>query len=192
VRQAQNLDIDPATFGDVTVNEGHVRIGGLELRARWQRVANLTLEASGNWLDADYDDYRPLRVGPRGLRRYDLSGNRLQWVSEYQLHGSAEYRRRVRVANRDLSAYVLLDAAINGPRPWEDFNRNVSPREDLVNLRGGLETRRWRFAVFVENLLDEDYFTNYVAGFRFPFAGGTDLAAPGRPRQIGVRLALSY
>lgn len=194
IDDAQNLDLDRLAFAEVTSNKGNVRIVGAELALRARLGDHAELGLAGTVNDADYDDYRPFRFGPRGPATYDLSGNGVQWVAEYAVAGTLHLHHAVTLAGLPAEAFMNLALDLTGPRPWDDFAVNESPRYAVLDLRTGFETRAHhaRLSVFVDNLLDEGYYTNYVAGFTFPFAGGSDLGAPGRPRLVGVEFDWRY
>ena len=65
--------------------------------------------------------------------------------------------------------------------PWE------VPSFDVVNLRAGLETDKYSVVLYVENLLDETYFTN---AYQKAFTGGLHIE-PGVQR-YGIRARFNF
>ena len=191
IKNAQNLDLDLATGVEVTRNKGNAEILGFELRFVARPVGGLTIDLAGTWLDHKYENFRALRFGPAGPTVIDFSGNDLQWVADYQAVAQADYRRPVMIFGHPITASIRLAANFSGPMAWDDFNSAFSKKRELVDLTLGLERGTWGAQFFVDNAFDEDYFTNFISGFRFPFAG-SDLGVPGPERQFGLRLTWRY
>ena len=188
VKNAQNLDLDFNSITEVTTNKGRNEILGVEGRLRWRVLNGLDVDLAATWLDHRYANYRARRFGPAGPTTYDFSGNALQWVADYQVVTALDYRRPLSVTGRALDGRVRLVARFTGPQAWDDFNTAFAPSREVVDLSVGVAGgSAWSVDVFVDNLFDEAYFTNYVPAYAFPFAA-SDLGAPAAPRQGGLRL----
>lgn len=191
IKDAQNLDIDLATVTEITANKGNAEIIGFEVQLSATPLTGLTVDLSGSWLDHEYNNYRAFRFGPAGPAVIDFTGNDLQWVADYQALAAVDYRRPLALFGRSLTGAVTVNASFLGPMAWDDFNSAFSDDRQVVDVTLALEHPRWRAQLFVDNLFNAEFFTNFVSAFRFPFAG-SDLAAPGPERQVGVRVTWRF
>lgn len=191
IKNAQNLDIDLATVLEITRNKGNAEIIGIEMRLVARPLEGLTFDLAGTWLDHEYDNFRAFRIGPAGPATIDFTRNDLQWVADYQAVAQVDYHRPISIAGTPIAASARVATSFTGPSAWDDFNSAYAKERQLIDLTLGLERGAWRTQFFVDNLLDEDYFTNFVAGFRFPFAG-SDLGVRGEERQLGIRVSWRY
>ena len=62
-----------------------------------------------------------------------------------------------------------------------------TPDYDVVNLRGGFFRGQWEVAVYVENLLDEDYYTGTQENF-----GLTGIRLRPHPRKLGTNVSFHF
>lgn len=189
----QLYEIDPVFLTDFTLNKGEARIRGVELEVIAQLNDHWSMRAELSWLNAKYTDYQAIRSGPSGVRLYDFDDNNLPHVPEYQGLLTVSYTSGV----RDILGYYARffgDLAIkaNGVKYWDDFNESKQRPIQVVNLKVGLETDRFRIRVFADNLFDEDYFANYVEGYTFPLAGGSALAVRAGERRAGIDISVSF
>lgn len=114
-------------------------------------------------------------------------------MPEYEAMLSTQYTRHVgQLFEQDIQATGRIDARFGGSKAWDDFNSAFSKEIQIFNTSVNFAVNKWQLNLFVNNVLDEDYFTNYVAGFRFPFAGGDALGVRGAPRHWGMSVQYDY
>ena len=189
----QLYEFDPVLLIDYTLNKGEARIRGIELEVIAKLNDHWSMRAELSWLNAKYTDYQAIRSGPSGVQFYDFDDNDLPHVPEYQGLLTVSYTSPV----RDMlgsQAIFFGDLAIkaNGVKYWDDFNESKQRPIQVVNLKAGIKTDRFKIRAFVDNLFDEDYFANYVEGYTFPLAGGSALAIRAGERRVGIDISVSF
>ncbi len=189
----QIFELDLATVNLFTANKGIGETKGIELEGTWQATEHLSFNGGITYTSAKFKEFTAVRPGPTGIASFDFSGNKLQFVPEYEAVLSAQYSRFIGlVLDEPITATGRIDARFGGPKAWDDFNSAFSKDIQVVNTNLTLEGKQWRLNLFVNNVLDEKYFTNFITAFRFPFTGGDSLGARGAPRHWGVSLSLDY
>ncbi|OCC23480.1 hypothetical protein MB02_12170 [Croceicoccus estronivorus] len=189
--QSQQIDIGGALTAYIA-NVGTVRTQGLEFDASLRPMRNLSLFASGSYVDAIYKDYQnaPCPVEYLGLQTScDLSGRHLPGVSRYSLSLGGEYAAEV-----SSSAEVYL----SGNYSYRSkFNGTYNLAEDAVidgygvtNLRIGLRhvDGQWDISLYARNLFNTKYYNSINAA---AFNTGQYSGGPGDPRTYGVTLRTS-
>ncbi|QIB64133.1 TonB-dependent receptor [Kineobactrum salinum] len=145
-------------------------LGG-ELEISAVLTENLVVNFSAGYVDAEFDDFTNAFVDGE---LYDLSGQAMPNAPEWTFSGDAEYRFtfadrydsfvRLEWFHRD----EILPDLVALVRQDEGFPFRV-PSYDHFNLRAGIETDRFSVTAYVENLFDEEYFTN---AYQKAFLGG--------------------
>lgn len=138
-------------------------------------VEGLSLQVSGNWNDSSYTS-----VIPGAVVRV---GDRVDLVPKWTLNGSINY---IKTLADELTGTLYLGAQYMSKRE----NRGimglfVGDDITLVTGRVGVETGRYRFAVFAENLLNEN--GNMAPNITRPF----QVLRP-RPRTVGAEVRVSF
>ena len=178
----------------VTENAASAEVTGIDVDVTWQVSEALTLVASGNLLNARYEDYigsgkvfleMPWGPGPGATDVTGLDYGGEDMLRAPNLSAFLEARYEIRLT----SALVPVSISWSYKDNY-DFDFIISPetallRQDsysLLNARVGFEptTSRWSLAIWGRNLTDEEYFDDVV------IAGPTGLRGSfGPPRTYG-------
>ncbi len=117
---------------------------------------------------------------------YDLSGRSLPRAPKWTLHADTQYNFAI---GASLDGYVraewsyrdqsipVFDATIESGFPYR------TPSFDVWNFRAGVQSDRFRLVAYVENALNEQYFTSLDPTFGF-----SGLQVHPSKRSFGVRL----
>ena len=164
-------------FGGL-VNAGDAEIYGIDATLAVEPIRNLTLEVNANVTDT-----KLVKVDPNSTS--NVRGDRLDFVPDYTLAVSAEYRFDWA---SELPGFVRLDYSQIGKASLTDRSlgliRVPTATLNLLNARLGLQHGRWEAELFGENLLSEN-------GLQDPLAA-LGLGVRPRPRTIGVKLRTSF
>jgi len=163
-----------SAFAGTLVNAGNAEIYGVDWSFSVDPVSNLTLQFSGNMTKATLVSILP-------TSQANIKGDRLDYVPDYALSGSAEYRFNW---GTDSPGFARVDYNLIGPSTTTDRSSGIvefpSNVLNLLNARIGFEHGRWAVELFGDNLLDENGRQDALEAVGF----GT---RP-RPRVIGTRL----
>ena len=167
-------------------NGGTAESKGVEFAATFVPTDALTVSFNGAYTDAELTQDTGEPVG-------GFDGDALPFVPEWSFGLSADYEWPVL---GDSMAYVGTTLGYTGDRPgtFGDTNSNSSRLElgsyTTVDLRGGLETGRWAFELYVKNLTDELGETSLDTANTI----ATGWAEMGiiRPMTIGVSASVRY
>lgn len=164
-------------FGGL-VNAGDADIYGADVTLAIEPVSNLTLEVNANVTDTEL-----VKLDPNSTS--NALGDRLDFVPDYTLAASAEYRFDW---GADLPGFARLDYSRIGKSTFTERSVGLimvpTPTLDLLNARIGLRHGRWEAELFGENLLNEN-------GLQDPLAA-LGMGARPRPRTIGLKLRTSF
>ncbi|MEQ9395736.1 TonB-dependent receptor [Haliea sp.] len=159
--------------------------GELEISAAVSE--NFAVNFSAGYVDSEFDDFTNAFVDGA---LYDLSGQSMPNAPEWTFGADAEYRFtfaggydsfvRLEWFHRD----DILPDLVSLVRQDEGFPFQV-PSYDHFNLRAGVETDRFSVTAYVENLFDEEYYTN---AYQKAFLGG--LHVQPSYQTFGVRVTL--
>lgn len=189
LKDRQVVQIDLGTTTQFISNQGDARILGAELELVMRPTAGLTLNLAATVLDPEYTDFTTTTIGPGSVPdTYVLDGNDIPYVPRSDVTLAAEYGHAIRPGEL---LYGRLDFRATGVRYWDEFNVNRQEPRQTFDVSIGYRGRHVEVMAFVRNATDEQYFTNFVPEYRFPFAG-TALGVNGRPRSAGVRLFLRF
>ncbi|MBV7257488.1 TonB-dependent receptor [Pacificimonas sp. WHA3] len=159
---------------------------GIELSANALVTDGLTVNASVGYLDAKYKTFVSFIDGENRV----LDGRTIPNSPKWTLAADVEYAFDV---NDDMEAYVRGEwnyrdsirssnsALIRTGFPWE------VPAWDVFNMRAGIETGRYTFSVYAENLFDSNYYTN---AYQKAFTGGLHIEPSFR--NYGARLKVKF
>ena len=199
-RQFELQAADPSGgFVEGIINAGDSENWGLEAELFWHLSDNWTMQLGAGFLDAEWDSGTFSPVSGQ-----DISGQTPPNTADFSGVAALEY-------SNDLSANTRLfgraqmshtgDASTNAQffdAPGDDFPIWENDSFTVVDLGAGIEWNNWTFDVFVENLLDEEY---YVDAQEFPnFAGAARPGAPGaivigtleQPRRVILSARLQF
>ena len=167
-------------------NVGDAEVWGMELELDLAATGNLFFDGQLAYLDTEIEQLQA--PDPNNPADVDQDGNDLPKAPEFSLSLGGEYHMtledlgnlilRMEYSYRDRIFYTLF----NDPLAAADSH-------DIVNGRLTLNSRddKWSAALYVRNLLDEDY---EVGGFRGGAFG--NIAQFGRPRTYGINLKYNF
>lgn len=172
-------------FGGVD-NAEQAQSYGVELSVTSAPIENLLINFNVGWLQAEYEEFTALIDGENRV----LDGATIPNSPEWTVSADAEYTFAL---TGDLDAVLRAEyfyrdelrsttaALIQEGFPW------VVPEFDVVNLRLGIEHENYTVTLYVENLLDDTYFTN---AYQKAFSGGLHIE-PGVQR-YGIRARYNF
>jgi len=177
------------SFTNLQLVEGIVNLGdseqyGLEAELTFQATKNLNLSASVGIIEAEWKDGTLVDLGAGNV---DLGGTTVPYTNDVSWVLAARYDQPLSWWNGVsliTGAQLSHNGEFEGLYAW-DTVRN--PDYTLLNLQLGLRAERWEFLVQVENVTDEDYFTDVT---RFPNLHAIDggetinIGTLGQPRII--------
>lgn len=154
-------------FGGVN-NAEKATSKGAELMATALLTENLIVNLNLGYLDAKFDDF----IAVVDSQNYVLNGETIPMSPKWTASADAEYGwqltdlwgayARVEYAFRD-DVEPTVPAVVYEGFPWD------VPSYDYVNLRLGFERDHFKIVAYVENLFDDDYYTN---AYQKAFSGG--------------------
>ena len=215
-------------LGTVISNASGAEVHGLELDVNWLITDNWRLSAGYTWLNGEYTDYKvittssadPARIGNcnlveaggRMVCEVDRSGFDLERTPDHAWQFTLGYQGPSRI-RAGWDAFATFSALYQSERFIEDYNKKILKSHWRANLNFGLATDAWEFAVYVNNVFDDDTITwagggpgMPVSDWRFAIlVDTTGLGSPFTilpapriastvygflppPRQIGIRL----
>ncbi|MGA0098953.1 MAG: TonB-dependent receptor [Steroidobacteraceae bacterium] len=159
--------VEYQTQRDNQIIEGIFNLGdseqyGVELDLLLRATEFLSLSASVGWIDAEWVNGTEIDILTSVV---DLSGKTPPNTSDLSWSLALDYERPL--AGWDgISLFGGLQVSRTGEflglQVWDPVR---NPAYTVVNLQAGLRSDRWEFALQVENLGDEDYYTDVQ---RFP------------------------
>lgn len=162
-------------------------IYGAELEGTWRPLPNLRISQSISYKHGEYTDFFDLDVAASRLANaavfVDKSGEEIPFPA-VSYGGSAAYDWMVE--NFDVTGEVNYSFRDDYPS-WLGVKYDV-PSYWLVNASVMLSPQAgpWSATLFVRNLFDQEY------DLTRNFFTTADIAQPGRPRTVGVRLSYQY
>lgn len=215
-------------LGTVISNASGAEIHGAELDVNWLITDNWSLSGGYTWLNGEFTDYKvlttssadPARIGNcnlveaggRMVCEVDRTNFDLERTPDHAWQFSLAYQGPSRI-RQGWDAFATFSALYQSERYMEDFNKKILKAYWRANLNFGLATDEWEFAVYVNNVFDDDTITwagggpgMPVSDWRFAIlVDTTGLGAPFTilpapriastvygylpdPRQIGIRL----
>ena len=176
---------DFVIFGGVT-NAKAATSKGFELNSTALVSENLIVNFNLGYLDAKFDDFAAFIDG----ENYTLDGRTIPNSPEWTMSANAEYDFNY-TANWE--GYVRLEWNYrDGIKPnttsliYTGFPWDV-PSYNYFNLRVGAEHENIRLVAYVENLFDEEYYTN---AYQKAFAGG--LFIEPSFQRVGIRATYEF
>ncbi len=170
-------------------NVGDTEQSGFEFDLSVKATDNLTLSLAAGWLDAEWDDGT---VMPDGT---DLSGLVPSNVIDNGYTLAASYYLP---APSGADVFIDLQWNHNGQGmsmpPWDAIK---NPSSNVVNLQIGLVQGPWEFMLNMDNLTDEEYYTdlenfpNFVQGI-VDDVPGIIIGTHGHPRIFSASLSYNF
>jgi iron complex outermembrane receptor protein len=151
---------------------------GLELAANFQVTNQLTISASLGLIDAEWDDGVEVEVGGALI---DLSGRDTSNVVTESWNLGFNYFRPLNngfefIADMQLSHRGEQD----GGAPWDVLTNDSF---QVVDLQIGIQSDRWELMLNIDNVTDEEYYTDLEPFDNFSFSG---LTGGGEPARIAI------
>jgi iron complex outermembrane receptor protein len=169
--QTRELVITP-----VISNADAARIQGAEMEVAARLTRALDLSASIGFNDAEYTDFR--NAGE------DNTGNDLPGVPRYNGSLSLTYALPI-------GSYLRAQWFATGKYRVLEDRANRFPEMDgydVLNLQAGIERDAWSAAVFVNNVLDDRYFTSGYDQVN----DGRLIGSLGRSREVGAQVSYRF
>lgn len=175
--KAKNPD-GSGTLIDGVTNVGDSTQYGLELAANFQVTNQLTISASLGLIDAEWDDGVEVEVGGALI---DLSGRDTSNVVTESWNLGFNYYRPLNngfefIADMQLSHRGEQD----GGAPWDVLTNDSF---QVVDLQIGIQSDRWELMLNIDNVTDEEYYTDLEPFDNFSFSG---LTGGGEPARIAI------
>ncbi len=180
---------DPVTLVSTLENAAAAEIYGLEGELFATPMQGLNIRAGFSLLHGEYKEYKnaqitvPTGLGGSGSATIDASGKTLIRTPDITANLGFDYTRDALGGEVTWSA----NAFYSGESYWEASNRVREAPYTIVNSEiSWLDpSRRYRFAVWGENLLDEAYSLFVLSSTT------ADSQVFARPRTFGIRLSVS-
>ncbi|MEH6610739.1 MAG: TonB-dependent receptor [Halioglobus sp.] len=159
---------------------------GVELSITSAPIDGLVMNFSVGYLDAEYKKFTAFIDGENRVLDGETIPNSPKWTASadaeynFALTGSLDGFVRGEWQYRD-EITSSTSSLIQSGFPWE------VPSYDVFNLRAGVRHENYTVAFYVENLFDEEYFTN---SYQKAFSGGLHIE-PGVQR-YGVRARYNF
>jgi outer membrane receptor protein involved in Fe transport len=166
------------------VNGGTARSDGAEWNFAYLPVTGLTLNFNGAYTHAYLTEATPASVNGQ-------VGDRLPAVPLFESAVSAEYKRSL---FGDYSGFAAADSRFTGSR-YANFSatgpRQTMPSFNIVDLRAGVETQRWTFALYVKNVANK-IAINYVQPEALSGGFGPQSAVIYTLRTVGATVTANF
>jgi iron complex outermembrane receptor protein len=182
---------EPVRGAAILANAGDVLSRGMEVEASWRPVESLALSLATGWNDAHYTSFTGAPCPPEagGLGTCDFSGERVVGAPADSTSFNADWHTPLPDGDREF--FASLEYLNVGAYRSELPRSTRVPGYDLVNVRLGLRANDdWSATLWVQNLLDMDYFTTLSAGGGFNV--GMAYGLVGAPRTCGVTLRKQF
>ncbi len=167
------------------VPESH--IWGAELEAIMRPAEGLQIGQTLSYKKGEYDDYQTL----------DVAASRLAWAAVYaDKSGDPILFPAWSYSGWISYDWMVSDFAVTAEANYsfrDEYLSWLGPKYDVdsywlanASVTVGPETSNWAVTFWVRNLFDQEY------DLTRNFFTSADIAQPGRPRTVGIRLSLHY
>lgn len=138
-------------FVEGIVNAGDSTQYGLEFDLGWQMSEAWRLSIGAGYVDAEWDSGTILADGT------NLSGLTPPYVKDLTAVIAADYDRELASG---LRMFARGQLSYNGSFEVDLGNSVENPDFTVASIRVGIGSDRWEFSAGVENLFDEEYYTD--------------------------------
>ena len=190
----------PATGAGLTeliANIGDSEQYGVEFETRWRVSDALTLAASAGWIEAEWDSGTSVFTGDGSVK--DIGGDTPPVIPDFSWNVSADYQQPITDGLSFIAGVqVSHNGEYDGLRVADPIGVSVTnPDFTLVGAQIGLAGENWELTVNVENLLDEDYYTDVQTFPDFYFLDGDadeiiTIGTLGQPRLATISLSYFF
>ena len=185
----QYQTLRPADGAFAVVNISGAKSNGAELETTWIASESLSVNASLQYLDTQFDDSVPALTPGRPA----LGGQALPFASEFSGNIGLSYSRPLSGDWKlGLSGNVFFRGKyFNSTDPGPD---RVQRGYELLNLRVAISNDNWDLSAWCRNCADEAYtWSNFAIPFDGTLLGhSTRWAHPAEPRVWGVTAAFKF
>ena len=189
-RQQVQSAIFDSVYGAVgkIVNAPKSHIYGVEGELAWAPVRGLEITQGASWRKGKFDRFDDLDIAASSAAGHAVTVSRAgqdEGFPHWSYNGAIRYRAELSggynlTAESDYAYHGTLDPVLLGPKfRVHDYW--------LANATLTLGHGPWSLGVYARNLFNQHY--DLTRNF---FLGGIDIAAPGRPRSVGVRGRYSF
>ena len=199
VDNSQFFEFFVGPFGLLRVvsNIDKVQLAGAELGLRFQATQNLSFEGSAAYTYSRID---------RNTVRPDTVGNKAPYTPDYTWNIATQYDHPI---FDDMKLHARVDVRGTGPTWFHvvqnqpnptvfelsfgalgrgDFSKTQRDAFTTVDLRIGVERRRWTLTAYAQNLFDERYLSEVIPAPEFGGAFGS----PAEGGRYGLELAYKF
>ena len=191
-----------------TINIDEGEANGLEVEFEALLTENFSLSGAVGILDGELDNGGQL-IELTGGYQVNVDGLDIPKAPELTWNLAGEYRWPLDAAEgwirlefiyrdgqySDIEGVTNLQTRGASPNSGFTLSRPVGPNQfpylspdyNLVNLRGGYEGERWSFQFYVQNMLDEEYYTGTQENF-----GASGIRLRPHPRVIGGNVSFNF
>jgi iron complex outermembrane receptor protein len=179
------------TLVEALLNVGDSTQKGIELEASIQASEFLQISGSLGLIDATWD-------GGTMVGTVDLSGKDTSNVVTESWNLSANYARPLS-SGFELIADLQIShrGEQDGGAPWDVLTNDSF---EVIDLQIGVQSDRWELMLNVDNLTDEEYYTDLEPFDNFSFSGLTGGGEPariaigtlGHPRIVSASVSYSF
>lgn len=166
-------------------NAAESTLKGVEIEVLAKPLPALTLNFSGGYLDAKYDDYMGLNSFGQAV---DNSGNQMPFVPEISMNMGGQY-----VFDLKKFGFITVrgDASFRDKTYYSPANEEYLSQDELwlfkAFARYEPSDARWSLELYGKNLTDEEYYTNLSS-----VLPGDRVADPAPGRTFGVRFTYNF
>lgn len=128
------------------VNAGEIENKGFEVEVVARPVDGLQIQTAFGYLDATFKDF--------GVGGNDYAGNRVPSTFKYTMSTVVSYTHRL-TDELDLFSYAFYRNAWHGYTDNSNFEKMSKP--EVVDIRLGVKSDRWKVLGYVDNLFDNRY-----------------------------------
>jgi iron complex outermembrane recepter protein len=175
---------NPAKFIFITGNAARGENYGAELSATYRLAPQWTMFATSSLLQTRFIDYQ--YVDQYSGELHVLNGRAQAHAPSYQFSLGTEWHHPAGWVAR-------VDVTGKGSFYFETSSNESSSAYQLVNVKFGLEQRRWAAYAWVRNLFDTSYATRgFYFGNEPPDFNAKRYVQNGDPRQLGVSATFNF
>jgi iron complex outermembrane receptor protein len=185
-KQVRSKEIDPI-FGVIEklINIPKSRVRGVEAQILLMPVQGLTLNISGNYLDAKITDF-PDAIDAFG-KESNVAGTRLPYTPKAQVNSDLQYDFPL---TESLEAFVGASVTYNSSTNAGVGEPALTAIDSyaLLDVRAGLQTpgSNWRLILWGKNVTNTYYWTNATR------VNDTTFRYAGRPATFGLTLSFKF
>ncbi len=188
---AQGQPTGALTTISASTNIGETKLDGVELDGSYRPIRPLTFSFSGAVAATDIRDFYCATCGQQ-TGNFSVTGNQLPRYSKYTGQFSADYRQPFSYI-KDAEYYGRVDYIYKSGAYDSPADIVRTQDSNVVNLRGGISTPKYRFEGFITNLTNDTAFISienqvYVLS---PAQRALNVELP-QLRKFGVRVSYSF